>query len=110
MGDLVICLEICGLVYRNPHSTWALPAFVVLLFKKPFMVIDMIPANKVMVKSTFPMPDLDSLGHNLADSAIYFTLDCFKKYWQFLVSGDLDCQSFVTPDVIFSLTRVPHAR
>jgi hypothetical protein len=70
------------------------------------MVIDMILANKAMVKYTFPMPDLDSLGHNLAGSAIYFTLDCFKGYWQFTVSGDLDCKSFVNPDGIFTPKRV----
>ena len=50
-------------VNRNP--TWALPAFVVDPFRKPRMVIDMVPANKSMVKYSFPMPHLQSFSSYL---------------------------------------------
>ena len=39
-------------------------------------------------------------------SCCYFTLDCFKGYWQFPVTGDLDCQSFVTPFGVYTPTRI----
>jgi hypothetical protein len=99
-------LEKCGLIYFNRNPTWALPAFVVDPFRKPRMVIDMVPANKTMVKYYFPMPHLQSYASHLKGSAVYFTLDCFKGYWQFPVSGDLDCQSFVTPFGVYTPTRV----
>jgi hypothetical protein len=43
-------LEQCGLICTNRNPTWALPPFLVDPFKKPRMVIDMVPANKTMVK------------------------------------------------------------
>ncbi|MFI5421215.1 MAG: RNase H-like domain-containing protein, partial [Nitrososphaerales archaeon] len=99
-------LEKCGLIFFNQNPSWALPAFVVDPFTKPRMVIDMVPANKSMVKYYFPMPHLQSFGCHLQNSIVYFTLDCFKGYWQFPVEGDLDCQSFVTPFGVYTPTRV----
>jgi len=73
---------------------------------KPRMVVDLIPANKVMIKFYFPMPYLYTLGTHLRGSKVFFTLDAFKGYWQFPVSGYLDVQSFITPDGIFTPNRI----
>jgi len=54
MRSWVAELEKCGLIYFNRNPSWALPAFIVDPFKKPRMVIDMVPANKTMVKYYFP--------------------------------------------------------
>jgi hypothetical protein len=117
----VLCLPLLGpisvaglLNWKNVASSTPivilpglyLPAFVVDPFKKPRMVIDMVPANKTMVKYYFPMPHLHTFGCHLQGSSVYFTLDCFKGYWQFPVSGDLDCQSFVTPFGVYTPTRI----
>ena len=99
-------LEKCGFIFFNRNPTWALPAFVVDPFRKPRMVIDMVIANKSMVKYSFPMPHLQSFSSYLKNSSVYFTLDCFKGYWKFPVSGDLDCQSFVTPFGVYTPTRI----
>ena len=74
--------------------------------RKPRMVVDLIPVNKAMVKHYFPMPYLYTLGSHLVHSKIFFTLDAFKGYWQFPVVGDLDIQSFITPDGIFTPKRI----
>ena len=65
MRSWVSELERCGLVYFNHSPSWALPAFVVDAFTKPRMVIDMVPANKTMVKYYFPMPHLYTFGCHL---------------------------------------------
>jgi hypothetical protein len=62
------------------------------------MVIDMIPANRAMVKAQYPMPFLQTFGSYQAGSSVYFSLDAYKGYWQFPVEGDLEYQSFITPD------------
>jgi len=58
-------LEKCGLIYSNRNPSWALQAFVVDPFKKPRMVIDMVPANKSMVEYYFPLPHLQSFGYKI---------------------------------------------
>jgi len=96
----------CDLVFPNPNSRWALPAFVVNPDTKPRMVVDLIPANRAMVKYYFPMPYLYTLGSHLVQSKVFFTLYAFKGYWQFPVCGYLDIQSFITPDGIFTPKRI----
>ena len=48
------------------------------------MVIDMVPANKTMVKYYFPLPHLQSYASHLKGYIVYFTLDCFKGFGNFL--------------------------
>jgi hypothetical protein len=48
------------------------------------------------------------LGYHLKGSSVYFTLNCFKGYWKFPVTGDLECQSFVVPFGVYTPTRICH--
>jgi hypothetical protein len=55
------------------------------------------------------MPNLQDEMHNLHGSEVFATLDFCQCYWQIPLHKDSqDCQSLVTPDGVYTRTRVLH--
>jgi hypothetical protein len=55
------------------------------------------------------MPNLQDELHDLHGSKVFATLDFCQGYWQIPVHKDYqDCQSFITPDGVYTPTRVLH--
>ena len=100
-----------GHAYRNPNSSWCCAALVV---PKPGpekfrFTVDLRPVNKETLPKAWPMPHLDVEMSKLAGSSIYATFDLSSGYWQLeLKDSSQECQSFITPDGVFTPTRVLH--
>jgi Reverse transcriptase (RNA-dependent DNA polymerase) len=57
----------------------------------------------------WPMPNLQDELHNLHGSEVFATLDFCQGYWQIpLHKYSQDCHSFITPDAVYTPTRVLH--
>jgi hypothetical protein len=55
------------------------------------------------------MPNLQDELHDLHGSEIFATLDFCQGYWQIpLHKNSQVCQSFITPDIFYTPTRVQH--
>jgi Reverse transcriptase (RNA-dependent DNA polymerase) len=55
------------------------------------------------------MPNLQDELHDLHGAEVFATLDFCQGYWQIPLHKDSqNCQSFITPDGVFTPTRVPH--
>jgi RNase H-like domain found in reverse transcriptase len=55
------------------------------------------------------MPNLQDELHDLHGSEVFATLDFSQGYWQTPLHKDSqDCQSFITPDKVYTPTRVLH--
>lgn len=100
-----------GLFYANPASPWASAP---LLVPNPGparwrFTVDLRPVNRFTVRHQFPMPILEHELTKLAKSWFYANFDFVQSYWQLLLHPDSQAsQSFITPDGVFSPTRVPH--
>jgi transposase InsO family protein len=108
LSEHVKTLLVYKLVYTNPSSEWVSAAFAVL---KPNnrgmrMVVDMRDCNHAMIKHVWPMPVLETMGTHLEGSSVFAIFDLFKGYWQFPVSGQTDAQTFMTPEGVFTPTRL----
>jgi hypothetical protein len=56
-----------------------------------------------------PVPNLQDKLHDLHCSEVFSTLDFCQGYWQIPLFKDTQyCQSFITPDGLYSPTRVLH--
>ncbi|KAE9160699.1 hypothetical protein PF002_g32560 [Phytophthora fragariae] len=98
-----------GLCIRNPHSKWCSPPLIVKKVEPGDfrMTVDARQVNAQTLRMIWPMPIHEVIMDYLTDSELYFLLDFFKGYWQFLLS--LECQelfSFLTDMGIFTPTRV----
>eukprot|EP00736_Rhodelphis_marinus_P010119 Rmarinus@m.1922 len=98
-----------GLAFRNHESVYASP---VVLVRKPDsslrLCVDLSVVNQLIESSPYPLPRLQQLFLYLNGKRFYAVLDLFKGFWQFPI--DESCQeffSFVTPDGIYTPTRVP---
>ena len=104
-------LEAAGLVYRNPRATWCAAP---LLVPKPGpakfrFTVDLRPVNKQTIPCSWPMPHIESELTRIRDSSYFATFDLSHGYWQLpLAPSSQDCQSFITPDGVYSPTRVLH--
>ena len=99
-----------GYGFLNPSSAWASPAFCVPKSganRSLQSVCDLRVSNSMMKRLSYPMPHLLSLGEYLSESAVFFTLDAFKGFWQIPISGDVESQSMSTPIGIFTPNRLP---
>ena len=100
-----------GMAYSNPTSPWACAP---LLVPKPGparyrFTVDLRPVNKYTVKHQYPMPNLEHELSQLSGSRYFATFDLSHGYWQLeLEESSQALQSFITPDGIFSPTRVLH--
>lgn len=71
--------------------------------------VDLRPVNNQTKKNVWPMPNADLMLARLTGSKIWFKLDFLHGYWQFpLDAQSRECQSFHTPDGVFTPTRVLH--
>lgn len=111
LADLTKRLIDSNMVFSNPTSPWACAP---LLVPKPGpakfrFTVDLRPVNRYTVKHQFPMPIIEHELTKVAGSTCYATFDLSHGYWQLpLHESSRSCQSFITPDGIFSPTRVMH--
>jgi len=100
-----------GMAYANPTSRWACAPLLVhkqgtARFR---FTVDLRPINKYTVRHHFPMPNLEQELSKLAGSRFFATFDLSNGYWQLpLDRRSQELQSFVTPDGVFTPTRVLH--
>jgi RNase H-like domain found in reverse transcriptase/Reverse transcriptase (RNA-dependent DNA polymerase)/Integrase zinc binding domain/Integrase core domain len=71
--------------------------------------VDLRPVNKQTVPISWPMPHVESELSRLHGSNYFSTFDLSHGYWQLPLSRESqECQSFITPDGVYSPTRVLH--
>jgi hypothetical protein len=111
MHDKIHELEELDLVSKNTGTEWASPP---LILRKPgpdhyHMTVDLRVPNASTKPTAWPMPNLQNELHNLRGSEVLATLDFCQSYWQIPLHKDSqDCQSFITPDGVYTPTRVQH--
>lgn len=111
MEDVVGKLIKAGMVYPNPTARWASPPLIV---PKPGaarfrFTVDLRAVNCFTIRHHFPMPLLDNELTKLKGSKFFADFDLSHGYWQLLLHADSqECQSFLTPDGVFTPTRVLH--
>lgn len=111
LSKFVTTLVQCKMAYFNPTSSWACAP---LLVPKPGaaqfrFTVDLRLVNRFTVKHQFPMPNLEQELTRLGGARYFARWDLSHCYWQLpLDKTSQECQSFITPDGIFSPTRVLH--
>lgn len=113
LKDFVAQLEKANMAYFNPSSAWACAP---LLVPKPGpggdefrFTVDLRPINRFTVKHQFPMPNLEQELTRTAQARFFALLDLSHSYWQLpLHEESQTCQSFLTPDGVYTPTRVLH--
>lgn len=109
MSEMVSNLTKCGMIYLNPTSPWASAS---LLVPKPGpakfrFAVDLRPVTRFTIEHQFPMPIIEQELLKPSGYTVYATFDLSHGYWQLpLEERSQSSQSFITPDGIFSLTRV----
>jgi Reverse transcriptase (RNA-dependent DNA polymerase) len=112
MRDKIRELEELGLVHKNTGAEWASPP---LILPKPGpdqfrMTVDLRVPNASTKPTAWPMPNLEGALHDFHGSEVFATLDFCRGYWQIPLHKDSqDCQSCITPDGVYTPTRVLHA-
>jgi Reverse transcriptase (RNA-dependent DNA polymerase) len=111
MRDKTRELEELGLVVKNTGAEWASPP---LILPKPgpdkyCMTVDLRVPNAPTKPTAWPMPNLQDDLHDSHVSEVFATLDLCEGYWQIPLHKDSqDCQSFISPDGVYTPTRVLH--
>jgi Reverse transcriptase (RNA-dependent DNA polymerase) len=111
MRDKIHELEEMGLVFKNTRAEWASPS---LILPKPGpdqyrMTVDLRVPNASTKPTAWPMFNLQDKLHDLHGSEVFATLDFCQGYWQIPLHKDSqDCQSFTTPDGVYTPTRDLH--
>jgi hypothetical protein len=96
-------------VYKNTGAEWASPPPIL---PKPgpdqyCMTVDLRVPNASTKPTAWPMPNLQDELHDLDGSEVFATLDFCQGYWQIPLHKDSqDYQSFITPDGVYTSTRV----
>jgi Reverse transcriptase (RNA-dependent DNA polymerase) len=104
-------LEAAGMIYRNPRAAWCSAP---LLVPKPGpaqfrFTVDLRPVNKQTVPYSWTMPHVESELARLRGATCFASFDLSHGYWQLpLATESQEFQSFVTPDGVFTPTRVLH--
>jgi RNase H-like domain found in reverse transcriptase/Reverse transcriptase (RNA-dependent DNA polymerase)/Integrase core domain/Integrase zinc binding domain/Chromo (CHRromatin Organisation MOdifier) domain len=107
VGELIAT----GLAYRNPTATWcSAPLLVPKSGRDQFrFTVDLRPVNQQTVPVVWPMPHIESELSKLNSSRCFATFDLSHCYWQLPLAPDSqECQSFITPEGVFTPTRVLH--
>jgi hypothetical protein len=111
MRDKIRELEELDLMYKNTGAEWAIPS---LILPKPgpdqyHMTVDLRVPNASTKPTAWPMPNRQDELHDLHGSEVFLTLDFCQGYWQIPLHKDSqDCQFFITPDGVYTPTRVLH--
>lgn len=111
LADFVSSLVSKGMDYRNPTCPWAsAPLLVPRTGPAKFrFTVDLRPVNKYTVKHNYPMPNLEQEVTKLAGSCHYARFDLSNRCWQLaLDKKSQSLQPFITPDGVFTPTRVLH--
>ena len=101
------------LIKRNNQSEWAsAPLIVPKSGPEHFrFTVDLRPVNSQTVPFTWPMPHFERAVSELAGYTAFATIDLCHGYWQMpLEESSQECQSFITPDGVFTPTRVLHGQ
>jgi Reverse transcriptase (RNA-dependent DNA polymerase) len=111
MRDRIHELNELGLVYKNTGAEWASPPPIL---PKPGpdqyrMTVDLRIPNAWKKPTAWPITNHQDELHDLHGSEVFATLDFCQGYWQIPLHKDSqDCQSFITPDTVYTPTRVLH--
>jgi hypothetical protein len=111
MRDKIRELEDLGYVCKISGAEWASPLLVI---PKPGpdqnrMTVDLRVPNASTKPSAWPLPNLQDELLDLPGSEVFATLDFCQVYWQIPLHKDSqDRQSFITPDGVYTPTRVLH--
>lgn len=111
LRKLVEKLLDAGLNYPNPTSKWSCAPHLV---PKPGpaewrFTVDLRHVNKSTYALNFPLLFIDAELDKAAGAQMFCEFDMTQGYWQLLLHKDSqESQSFVTPEGIYTLTRVLH--
>jgi hypothetical protein len=73
------------------------------------MTVDLRVPNASTNPTAWPILNLQDELHELHGSEVFATLDCCQGYWRIpLHKYSQDCQSFITPDGVYTPTHVLH--
>jgi hypothetical protein len=111
MRDKIRELEEFGLVYKNTGAEWASPKLILPTTgsDQHRMTVDLRVPNASTKATAWPLPNLQGELHDLHGSEVFATLDFRQGYWQIPLHKDSqDCQSFITPDGVYTPTRDLH--
>ena len=100
-----------NMAYSNPSSPWACaPLLVPKTGPEGFrFTVDLRPVNKFTVRYQYPMPNIEHELTKTSRSSVYAEFDFVHSYWQLMLHKlSQSLQSFLTPDGIYSPTRVLH--
>lgn len=100
-----------NLIYPNPSSKWACAPLLVPKSGPAEwrFTVDLRPINQYTIRHQLIMPNVEEELTKTAGSTVYASVDFTHSYWQLPLHKDSqECQSFVTPDNVFTPTRVPH--
>lgn len=111
LSETVKKLVDCGMAYENPTSPWASAP---LLVAKPGpakfrFTTDLRPVNRFTVAYQYPMPNTEQELVKVSGSKCFANVDFCQTYWQLALDPESQAtQSFITPDGVYSPTRVMH--
>ena len=101
-----------GMAYANPTAKWASAPLLVPKPSDPSnfrFTVDLRLVNKFTTKHQFPMPNVEQELMKLKDSRCFANFDLSAAYWQLpLDEQSQESQTFITPDGLYSPTRVLH--
>ena len=101
----------CSMVYANPTSSWACAPLLVPKDEPARFrfTVDLRLVNKFTEKHGFLMPNIEQELHTVGGSNYFAKFDLSHGYWPLRLHADSqECQSFVTPDGVYTPTRVLH--
>lgn len=97
------------MVFLNPFATWAsAPQLVPKPGPRKFrFTVNLQPVNRFSVKHQFPISNIEHEIGKLLTSRFFALFGLSHGYWQLLLpKSSQKCQSFITSDSIYLLTRV----
>jgi hypothetical protein len=111
MRDKIRELEELGLVHKNTGAEWASPPLILPKAgpDQYRMTVDLRVPIASTKPTAWPMPNLQDELHDFHVSEVCATLDFCQGCWQIPLHKDSqDCQFFITPDGVYTPTRVLH--
>jgi hypothetical protein len=104
-------MENLGLVKKNLTSRWASPPLILPKARpeKFRFTLDLRYPNFQAEQVSWPMPNMEDELASLAGSKYFATFNLMQGYWQLpLHENCQECQSIITPDGVYTPTRVHH--
>jgi Reverse transcriptase (RNA-dependent DNA polymerase)/RNase H-like domain found in reverse transcriptase len=104
-------MERLGLIKKNMASRWASPPLILPKAgpEKFRFTLDLRYPNSQAEQVSWPMQNMEDELASLTGSKYFVTLDLMQGYWQLLLHEDSqECHSIITPDGVYTPTRVQH--